>query len=373
MLWSGNASVGQMKISLATFHCAISYGAALQTLALCRFLEEAGHAVEIVDYRPDAIAHPADWRRTRFGGLHPAHLESWAIRRKFATFWARHYALTPRTYRTFAELRADPPAADAYVCGSDQIWNPAITGGTLDPAYFLDFAPAGRRRIAYAASFGGPDLPSDHRGSLRRLLDGFHAVSCREPSGAAFLAAETGRTVPAVVDPTFLWNGYEKLLPAGVPTDIDEYLFAYPLQHDPEFTRAAVAAGEELGLALRTANGPWKFWTQPGRPVYPDPGRWAALVHRSRAVVTHSFHGVAFSILFRKNFVVLPLAGTTATRNARIVELLDRMGLGDRLVPATDLATLRRRLKTSIDWEVVGRLQAQHRDASARFLLDALR
>lgn len=362
-----------MNISLITFHCAISHGAALQTLALCRFLEEAGHAVEIVDYRPDAIAAPPDWRRTRFCGLHPAHLESWAIRRGFASFWARHYALTPRSYRTFAELQADPPAADAYVCGSDQIWNPAITGGTLDPAYFLEFAPPDRRRIAYAPSFGGPDLPSEHRDSLRRRLAGFHAVSCREPSGAAFLAAETSRTVPAVLDPTFLWDGYETLWPAGTPTETDDYLFAYPLQHDEEFTRAAVAAGEELDVPLRTANGPWKFWTQPGRPVYPDPGRWAARVRYARAVVTHSFHGVAFSILFRKNFVVLPLAGATAARNARIVELLDRMRLGDRLVPTTDLATLRLRLNTPIDWESVGRLQAQHREASTHFLLDALR
>ncbi len=362
-----------MKISLVTFHCAISHGATLQTLALCRFLEEAGQAVEIVDYRPDAIAQPPDWRRTRLRGWHPAHLESWTLRRRFAAFWARHYAMSARSYRTFAELQADPPEADVYVCGSDQIWNPAITGGAFDPAYFLDFAPAGRRRIAYAPSFGGPNLPPEHRDPLRRLLAGFHAVSCREPSGAAFLAAETGRTVPAVLDPTFLWNGYETILPADAPTDIDDYLFAYPLQHDAEFTQAAAAGGAELGVPLRTANGPWKFWTQPGRPVYPDPGRWAALVRHARAVVTHSFHGVAFSILFRKNFVVLPLAGATAARNARIVELLDRMGLADRLVPAADLPAVRRQLKTPIDWDAVGRLQAQHRENSARFLLDALR
>ena len=147
-----------MKVSLITFHFATSYGAVLQAYALCRVLTQAGHEVEIADYRPETMTNRPDWRRDRFYGFHPAHFEWWLTRRRFARFRTTFLPLSRKIYRTYAELQADPPDAEVYICGSDQIWNPQLTNGSLDPAYFLEYAPAGRRRIAYAASMGGTHL-----------------------------------------------------------------------------------------------------------------------------------------------------------------------------------------------------------------------
>lgn len=360
-----------MNISLITFHCAISHGAVLQTLALCRFLKEAGHAVEIVDYRPDAIENPPDWRRDRFRGFHPAHAEWWLTRRRFAAFRSSYLPLSRKTYRTFAELQADPPEADAYVCGSDQIWNPHITNGALDPAYFLDYAPAGKRRIAYAASLGGTHLPPACLATFRDLVSRLDFISCREAEAAAFVADTTGREVATAIDPALLAADGGAWDRAGRRPH-NPYVFAFTLQHRDDLWTAIATGARELGVPARIANGPWKWWRLPGRPVHPGPDGWVHFVRHAAAVLTDSFHGTVFAILNHRNFVVFPLAGHMADRNPRIVRLLESLGLQDRLAQPTDLVAIRRLLRTPIDWPPVERRLATLRQTSAQFLLRAL-
>lgn len=360
-----------MKVALVTFHCAWSYGAVLQAHALCRFLTQAGHAVEIVDYRPDAIENPPDWRRDRFRGFHPAHFEWWLTGRRFAAFRQAFLPLSPQIYRSHAELRANPPEADAYVCGSDQIWNPEITSGRLDPAYFLDFAPAGKRRIAYAASLGGTHLSSTCLATFRELVSRLDFISCREAEAAAFVETATGREVATTLDPALLaGNGDASERPE--PPARKPYLFAFTLQQRPDLLTAIDTGARELGCPARIANGPWKWWTLPGRPVYPGPGEWVRWVRHSAAVLTDSFHGTVFAILNHRNFIVFPLAGRMADRNPRIVRLLESLGLQDRMVPPADLEAIRQLLHAPMDWADVEHRLAALRLASSRFLLRAL-
>lgn len=360
-----------MKISLITFHCAWSYGAALQAYALCRFLNQAGHAVEIVDYRPETIANPPDWRRSRFHGWHPAHFEWWLTRRRFAAFRSEFLPLTRKIYRTFAELQADPPQADAYVCGSDQIWNPQITNGALDPAYFLDFAPAGKRRIAYAASLGGTNLPPACLPAFRDLLSRLDFISCREIEASSFVAETTGREVVTTLDPALLATDWREWIPTKRPPR-RPYAFAFTLQQNRELLAAFDVGARELGVSLRIANAPWKWWTLPGRPVHPGPAAWVRLVRNATAILTDSFHGTVFSVLHLKNFVVFPLAGKMSDRNTRIVRLLEELGLRDRLIDPADPDALRRTLRRPVDWTSVERQLAARRTESSQYLLQAL-
>lgn len=360
-----------MKIALVTFHCAWSYGAVLQAHALCRFLTQAGHAVEIVDYRPDAIENPPDWRRERFHGFHPAHFEWWLTGRRFAAFRHAVLPLSPKIYRSYAELQADPPEADAYVCGSDQIWNPEITNGRLDPAYFLDFAPAGKRRIAYAASLGGTHLPPPCLTTFRELVSRLDFISCREAEATAFVGATTGREVTTTLDPALLATDGEAWSRSRQPPH-KPYLFAFTLQQNPDLLTAIATGARELGCPLRIANGPWKWWTLPGRPVHPGPDGWVRLVRHSTAVLTDSFHGTVFAILNHRNFVVFPLTGRMADRNPRIVRLLESLDLQDRMVQPTNLEAIRQLLPTPIDWSHIEHRLATLRQASSQFLLHAL-
>ncbi len=203
-----------MKVALLTFQCALSYGAVFQASALCRHLIRAGHDVELVDYRPRELLRPWDWRTARFFGLHPDTVAKGLLRHRFDSFVSRHLPLSPRVYRSFEELKKAPPEADAYICGSDQIWNPDIFGGRLNPAYFLDFAPIGKRRIAYAASLGTDTLREEYHPELKRLLTKLDFLSCREAGSAEFLASVSERDVRAVLDPTLL-----DAFPADAPMD----------------------------------------------------------------------------------------------------------------------------------------------------------
>lgn len=361
-----------MKISLITFHCATSFGAALQTYALCRILTQAGHSVEIVDYRPTCLAAPPDWRKTRFYGFHPAHLEVWLTRHRFRVFQNRYFTLSPVTYRSRSELRRNPPEADAYVCGSDQIWNPQLTGGELDPAYFLDFAPPGKRRIAYAASLGGGHLPEIHLAQFQALLARMDFISCREREASEFVTQCTGAQSTTVLDPTLLLDDYGDIAPPAGSDIRRPYVFAFPVQINSEAFRAIAAAGRELNCPVRIVNGLWKFWAQPGHPSYPGPDGWLRLLQNAQAVVTNSFHATVFSILFQKNFIVLPLRGKTVKWNTRLVHLLETLGLQNRLIPPGDMDTLRRQLHCPIRWPEVATLLNSRRADSMQFLAAAL-
>lgn len=360
-----------MNISLITFHCALSNGAALQTLALCRILEHIGHSVEIVDYRPENIANPPDWRNTRFHGFHPAHLESWLTRKKFASFRSRFMPLTRKIYRTFKELKSDPPDADIFICGSDQIWNPEITNGSLDPAYFLDFAPTNKRRIAYAASLGAACLPSGCLDLFKQLISRMDFISCREAEASSFVEDTTGRKITTTLDPALLATDWEKWVPEKRPPK-HPYVFAFTLQQNNDILMAIAAGSDEMDCSARIAGGPWKWWTLPGHPAYPGPDEWVRLFRHATAVLTDSFHGTVFSILHRRNFIVFPLAGKMSGRNTRITRLLNSLGLQDRLVSPSDPETIRRILREPIDWTTVEQQLAEMRAASFQYLLRAL-
>ena len=360
-----------MKVSLISFHFATSYGAVLQAYALCRVLTQAGHEVEIADYRPETMTNRPDWRRDRFYGFHPAHFEWWLTRRRFARFRTTFLPLSRKIYRTYAELQADPPDAEVYICGSDQIWNPQITNGSLDPAYFLEYAPAGRRRIAYAASMGGTHLSPACLAAFRPLVSRLDFISCREPETSSFVTEMTGREAATVLDPALLATHWEEWECVGRPPR-RPYVFAFTLQHRNDFLKAIAVSARELACSARIANGPWKWWMLPGQPVFPGPDDWVHLMRHATAVLTDSFHGTVFALLNHRNFVFIPLAGRLADRNARIIRLLESLGLQDRVSPPDALDTIRHLLHTPIDWPLVERRLAMLRQSSSKFLLQAL-
>ena len=186
-----------MRTGLITFHFAHHYGAQLQALATMRAIQSLGHDCEIIDYRlphttrTNQLFKKSGGVRGMASDAHTAlHYGAFQRRfRRFEAFVAEEMALSPRRYTAFEQLRADPPAYDVYVAGSDQIWNPYIfQDKQFDPSFLLGFVREGRR-IAYAPSLGVPELPEDKAEELRRFLTPFSALSVREkragrPGGA---------------------------------------------------------------------------------------------------------------------------------------------------------------------------------------------
>ena len=162
-----------MRTGLITFHFAHHYGAQLQALATMRAIQSLGHDCEIIDYRlphttrTNQLFKKSGGVRGMASDAHTAlHYGAFQRRfRRFEAFVAEEMALSPRRYTAFEQLRADPPAYDVYVAGSDQIWNPYIfQDKQFDPSFLLGFVREGRR-IAYAPSLACPSCRRTRRRS----------------------------------------------------------------------------------------------------------------------------------------------------------------------------------------------------------------
>ena len=131
-----------MKIAVITYHYSNNKGAFMQTYALCRFLRDMGHELSIIDVR-----------QKEYTPWYIKLAKSIIVGARLKKEMGLHYPPLTRRYYSFEELQNNPPEADCYIVGSDQVWNPNISKDLM-LAYFLDFGEKDVRRISYASSFG---------------------------------------------------------------------------------------------------------------------------------------------------------------------------------------------------------------------------
>ena len=184
-----------MKIGTITFHCAYNFGSALQTYALRKYLTDLGHDVHVIDYRSEDFRNY--WIFRKYG------IKSFAVdllflpgnlrrRSSFQTFWHRHFNLTKNTYEGVdadLQMAQDLNDFDAFICGSDQIWNLDCTRGPVPP-FFLSFASNDTKKIAYApsmshAKFVEKNFTAEDKKRISGWLNRFDSISVREISVAA--------------------------------------------------------------------------------------------------------------------------------------------------------------------------------------------
>lgn len=306
-----------MKIALLTIWREKNYGAELQAYATIKVLQQLGHDVEMIDIRLSDCSHP-NWKGHigRFiSQLGPSH-------KKFCSFWEKHIATT-RRYKSIKELQVNPPKADIYIVGSDQVWNPKLTK-EFATLYFLNFGNNNVKRISYASSFGTdkwnfPNLKEE----VKNLLNRFNHVTCREDSGVRILEEEFGVIADHVIDPTLLLENYSDLI--GQTTERNTLVY-YPLTTDPELEAYSLKLAKEL--KLKPINN--KFCTTVLSFAEWDRvsiAEWVKNIAEAKFVVTRSFHGMVFSILHKRQFAVL--AGKHG-RSTRLTSLLRILGIEDR-------------------------------------------
>lgn len=299
-----------MKIGMITLHESQSLGASLQACALGHALTELDHEPMIVDYKPDYLTSIYDplkpgvknaLRRAMFGSSMKEKREN------FIRFKEQYHP--PMTTRILNRdgLRAYLHQFDAFVCGSDQIWNPPHMH--YDDSFFLSFVPYGvARRISYAPSIGMDVLSEKDRAFLKKNLQYIDALSVREDSAAALLKELTGRQdIVQVVDPTFLlnadaWRAIQRPVARKLP---DRYLLYYPLSANPQADGIIAGVKEKTGLPCLCIGGGLH------RPKGADimlsdigPQELLYLYDKADLVVTNSFHGAAFAINYRKKMVI---------------------------------------------------------------------
>lgn len=338
-----------------------NYGGVLQNYALQRVLERMGHSPLTIDCRRKPwLRRALSFFKTALLWLTPRRRPfSYCRRRPFIEdFMRRNIHATP-TVRHYAPSIVRKYALDAIVVGSDQIWNPRmgrLTDGIR--SRYLCFAEGfSLKRVAYAVSFGKDEWEYTPRqtAAARRLVRLFDGVSVREKSGVALCRERLGVAAEWVLDPTLLLRREDYAgLCGGVPPQ-GGFLLAYILNPGTASDARVAAAAAELEL--------------PARHVYADAAasltveEWLAMFRDASFVITDSFHGTVFSIIFNKPFTVLR---NEKRGMARLTSLLALLGLERRLASGAGKSPGTR--ADGIDWRLAERTLEAERARSLAFL-----
>ena len=360
-----------MKTGLVTFYHIHHYGALLQAYATEHAVERLGSQCEIVDYyvnqnnalfrKPTGVGSAAADVHT---ALHYAPLKTRYER--FEAFSKRYLNISGHRFESFQELRSAELPYDLLLSGSDQIWNPKIfPDGHFDPVFFGAFS--GRRKIAYAPSFGIPHVPEEMEAELRGYLAKFSHVSVREKQGQNIVEEVTGKTVPVVLDPTLLLNRAEWGEIANPPAGEQGYILCYCISKPGALSTYIHRLAEETGLPVVQLCGiRQKVHPKAKCVLDAGPAEFLGLFQNASYVCTNSFHGTVFSVQFQKPFftAVAPTE-LAAPEHSRTFSLLNRLGLTERIIGKGDTAGLR----DALDWQSV----EEKLDAARQSSLDYLR
>lgn len=377
-----------MKIGIMThWFGKENYGQQLQCWALQQYLLHLGHRPFLIRYeeKPDLkkkllrkMLHPIAalsalknrWERKKW----PVPQSLLTRHRQFEEFKKNCLAQTKKNYAAPNEMNDEEIAADAYICGSDQVWK-FFSNDEYGTPWFLDFAAKGIPRIAYSASFGVSALPPSTLRFITPLLKKMTRIGVREKSGID-ICAKAGRSDAVhVLDPVLLLRkeDFEKIAakesPARKNNPAAEYAFYYFLSFPGEYP------WDETKKLSCQRNWNDVFVPCYNRSLFPfpefcDPSipEWLTLLKDASAVYTNSFHGTCFSILNEKNFLFFPFSNRM---NERIFSLLEMLGLEARIYSPAK-GSLASQLDHPIDWAEVRRKLTQFRQKSEAFLNEAL-
>lgn len=340
-----------MKIGILTFHRAINYGAVLQCYGLKETLKALGHDVEIIDYRPECIERYRrivpfyEIRHTPelinkikifLSSIFSAFLTINANKR-FDDFLNNHFSFS-KIVHTPCNL---PQKYDVIIFGSDQIWSPQICFG-FDSIYWGQFPHNTTRLITYAASIGGHNKLKDEEWDiLGSFLTSFEKISVREKQLQLDLKQKLGIDSHLDVDPTILANSFIFDNIATCPKNIPQnYVLIFSVAHTENLTDIAKLVARQTNSEIITLKAKRTFSfskkdIEESIYIYPTIEEFLGLFKYAKCVITVSFHGTVFSVLFRKNFYSLQ-----NHMQDRAQHFLDEIGLSYRMIP-TDKESIR--------------------------------
>lgn len=305
-----NEVSGKMKVGIITFHFVNNFGGALQAYALQRIIEEEiDSEVEIIDYRNNFIRFTDMVRlfpvtknvKEIIKGLKTFNKRI-ARKDKFKKFTQKNYNLSHKYSASELSKISD---IDVFVCGSDQIWNPTITLG-LDKTYFLGFDTTAKK-IAYAPSVGIDNLSKKNRSKIEKYLSDFSAVSVRENAAVSLIELMSNQKVPQLIDPTFLLKTEDWDKVAIEPKYKKPYILLYIMQLNSDVYNYAKKMKKKYGLPIVEIS---RYGYKPDFVDYTlidvGPAEFVGLFKNAAYVCTNSYHGLAFSLIYEKDFCLVP-------------------------------------------------------------------
>lgn len=319
-----------------------NYGEVLQYYATQKFLSQRGHHVTLLRFGynnkclsflkkcikrllpkrkrilvgEEKIFHEWHEWSNYYSRLHPRHFEK--FRRQY--FDIKEYSAKDETISDY----------DVFVTGSDQTW------GGVNPNAFLVYANKTSKKIAIAPSTGGYKFTQSELSQIHDYLSTYNQITVREESALDMCKAAGIKNAKVILDPVFLLNADEYSLIADKQDENRPYLFLYLLGAEIDFEV------EEILSFANSNNLKVKYVASQGRhddydKIWATVPEWISLIKNADYVITNSYHGAAFSIIFRKHFLVLPIKGVMERMNTRIVSTMRKLNLTNRIVSSGDM------------------------------------
>ena len=315
-----------LRVCGITYDHTTNYGSCFQAYALQTAIEhtKVGND-EACEYELIPLSLCKDYPKKRLAG------------RMLMRFYHRSFAPFEKKYQKFAKcslisnLDQLNDTTDAFVCGSDVIWNTDHNRGI--PAYFLDFAR--KYSFSYAASFGKSSVDEKTIDQIKPYLTKLNEISVREESAAEIIRDSAGRESRVVLDPTLLlprdeWDRF------SAAKQKNKYIFVDTTHDNPEVAKLISRLCENNKLKVITAAwGPRpSALLRKGVVKIFSPEKWLQLLRNAEYVITNSFHATAFSVQFHKKFFTVVSGDKTKGINVRMNDFLTAIGLQDRLFSA---------------------------------------
>jgi len=346
------------KTCTVTFYDERNYGAFLQAYALQQFLGKSNYILNLAAPLNSLVTEKTQRKLPFFWRFIALWRYFWRyyLRRK-GYFDEFNMLNLTSLYNSVKDVVKNPPQADAYITGSDQVWNQAILIFHKD-IHFLKFGSSNAKRIAYAASMGGKEWPATFTKQILPYLKKIDAISVREISSVSFLKSIGLEKVTVTCDPTILHTAdFYRFHFSKVEDKYSGCIFVYRLGEGFPISIRQFLDEKNIVEATISRNKMFSI-TQ-----------WLHNIDTSNAVITDSFHGTIFSILFHKPFISL----LSKHRNERKIDLLGRVKLEYRLLTGNETKEeIEEILYRPVDWKHVDEILEEWRTYSANWLREAL-
>lgn len=368
-----------MKIGIITFHRAYNYGAVLQAYALFTKIESMGLECEIIDFWPETFKN-LYYMQQPFRITHPpikTWLNHFKVRKvlsernqNFEKFIEEILKTSNESYISYYDILNAKLDYDSYITGSDQVWND--TCAKFDKTFFLQFPQAkAKNRYAYAASFGFEEIPEGLENEYKKRLEGYRRYSVREKSGARILENLLSIKPDVNCDPTILLSAEEWLkIARETKCKYEKYIFIYYVTKTQNLQKMANDLAKKTGykviivpcnMNIDVLSG--KYDKSNMALVNPciSPQEFLMLLKNAEYVLTNSFHGTVFSVLFHKKFLS-QINLDNGKKNNRIKELLETIGLENKAILDIE------RIDDRVDWDSVDEKILEMRKNSEKYL-----
>lgn len=384
-----------LKIYTLNYYYGNNYGAVLEAYALQKSLEIMGYQTSCINYKHNEHFAQKLMRRIRWALMRPKmffHYINVILNKNlnnnyntkhyirsdqssFSIFRSKYLKIDIRNCRSSKDLDSKLDNVKACICGSDVIWAKGDNSLDID-AYFLNWGRQSMKRVAYAPSWGTDSIDSlnkDTRNKIAYCLSKFDYVSVREKSGIDIcnkLGREDAQWMP---DPTLLLTMKDWNCVADPNTlNTAPYLLHYFVPYNQSLAPESIIKTVSQRLSINVVIIPDISKQDLTQEVWPSPSRWISYIRDSDFIVTNSFHGVVFSIVFHRPFVFTLLEGKDAPKNERLFSLLEKFNISERIVPEYSEELVLNIINTPINWDEVDSIISGWRKEGLDFLKDAL-